>query len=513
MRDTLNGLRVLKYPENQHPVVWSIAGSDNCARAGIQADLLTFQDLGARGRTAVTSVTAQNHKSTQAVYPVEPEVLASQLDALCQECKPQAIKLGLLGSVELARLLRKRLSHLNVPIVCDPVMRAGTGDSLMNPEDAICAIRELLPLCAVVTPNIEEACALSGRHIEKPADTIEVVKILCDLGAESVLVKGGHANYEHGYCWDYWGNGESGFWMRMPRKLGNYRGTGCSLSSALAVAMVNGWSIALDYERRLYDALVIARAYVQQGIRRATSMGTDAVTHGDVSWHLDDLPEIYMRCPAPSLYHIPKWSGTLATLYPIVDDSHWVKKLLHANVDTVQLRIKGESLSADILETQVADACMYAQRKAARLFINDHWRLAIKYRSYGVHLGQSDLEDADLESLAVHGLRVGISTHGWWEIARALCIQPSYIAFGPVFATDSKVMPFAPMGLNNLGFWSEITRNTCVRIAIGGIGLDNIHAVIGSGIDGIAVISAISAQKDWRQAVDLLQAAFKAAQA
>jgi hydroxymethylpyrimidine kinase/phosphomethylpyrimidine kinase/thiamine-phosphate diphosphorylase len=495
---------VIKHPYGTYPVVWSIAGSDNSARAGAQADLLSFQDLDACGRTVLTSLSAQGDGKVLAVYPVAVEALAQQLEALSLECAPKAIKLGLLGNAELIQLLCTYLAKIDAPIVYDPVTRSGLGDPLMQDTKALSAIWDLLPLCEVLTPNIEEAQWLSSHRIESPADMVEAAKTLCAHGVGSVLIKGGHANFEPGYCWDYWSDGDNSFWMRMLRRPGNYRGTGCSLSAALAAALVNGWSTAKNKEQLMYDALVIACAYVQQGIRRAEARKQDAVIHGDLSWHLDDLPEVRMNYTTSCTYSIPEWSDPSPGLYPIVSDSLWVTQLLNAGVHTVQLRIKDESLDGDSLSAQVADACTHARNQNGRLVVNDYWSLAVKHRSYGVHLGQSDLDDADLGFIAMHGLRVGISTHGWWEIARALALKPSYIAFGPVFATDSKIMPFTPLGLDRLLFWSKLTRGACPRIAIGGISPKNTHAVAGTGVEGVAVMSAIVGSDDWQSAVACL---------
>lgn len=459
-----------------------------------------------RGCTAITSITAQNNKAVHSVHPLTAQQLIQQLDALAQEYTPSAIKLGLVGSVELATVLKDYLSQFKVPIVFDPVIWAGSGSILVQGEETIRAIRDLLPLCSVLTPNIQEAQILSGHRIDQPKDMLVATDKLLGLGAKSVLVKGGHADFEQNYCWDYWADGNAGFWMRVPRKHGNYRGTGCSLSSALAAALVNGWSTALDDRRRLHDALVIACAYVQQGIRRASiSRRAETLMHGEVSWELCDLPQIYQDYGASSTYNIPQYPNTSFGLYPIVDNSAWVDRLSKTGVRTIQLRIKNAIADEDMLNSQIATAQAIAKANHTRLFVNDYWQLAIAHHSDGVHLGQSDLDDADLHAIANHGLYVGISTHGWWEIARALTLKPSYIAFGPVFATDTKIMPFAPLGIERLAFWAKLTEQICPRVAIGGISIENASKVKSTGVEGIAVVSAISVSTDWRTSVRRLQ--------
>lgn len=492
------------YLDVVRPVVWSIAGSDSSAAAGIQADLLSFQDLGVRACTAVTSLTAQNDVAVYASHPVSVSQLEEQLTALSKAHPPAAIKLGLLGSVALVEYLVDYLATLNVPVIFDPVLRAGSGQALAE-DDVLNAQLAMLPLCTVLTPNIPEAEALCGCSITHPGDMVKAAHKLCDKGAHSVLLKGGHARFGHTYCWDYWTDGNTDFWLRSRRRTGNYRGTGCSLSAALAAALVNGWSTALDDKQRLYDALVMACAYVQHGLRCATSERSDAVVHGNVDLQACDLPKICTEYGQSLDYNIPPWSGPEIKLYPVVADSTWVTKLATLGVRTLQLRIKSAHANRKQLNAQISEAQSASVAKGARLIVNDYWDLAIAHGSYGVHLGQSDLLKADLSAIADAGLRVGISTHGWWELARALSIGPSYVAFGPVFKTTSKPMPFAPIGIDRLAQWSAITAGVCPRVAIGGISEDNAADVVATGVDGVAAIGAISGSKDWQASVMSLQ--------
>lgn len=134
-------------------------------------------------------------------------------------------------------------------------------------------------------------------------------------------------------------------------------------------------------------------------------------------------------------------------LYPVVDSVTWISRLLDAGARTIQLRLK--NLTEDAAGQQVADAVALGYRYQARLFINDYWRLAIKHQAYGVHLGQQDLDSADLSAIQRAGLRLGLSTHDDVELDRALAIRPSYIALGHIFPTQTKQMPSAPQGWKN----------------------------------------------------------------
>ena len=145
------------------------------------------------------------------------------------------------------------------------------------------------------------------------------------------------------------------------------------------------------------------------------------------------------------------------------------------------------------------------KRYNARLFINDYWQLAIKHGAYGVHLGQEDLDTTDLAAIHRAGLRLGVSTHDDAELARAIAVKPSYIALGHIFPTQTKDMPSAPQGLVELR--RHISGlNDYPTVAIGGISIDRVAAVLDCGVGSVAVVSAITQAADWRAATsELLQ--------
>ncbi|MBC8944046.1 thiamine phosphate synthase [Xenorhabdus indica] len=188
-------------------------------------------------------------------------------------------------------------------------------------------------------------------------------------------------------------------------------------------------------------------------------------------------------------------------LYPVVDSLMWIERLLEAGIRTLQLRIK--DMSEEQVENDIRQAITLGNQYNARLFINDYWRLAIKHRAYGVHLGQEDLDIADLQSIQQAGLRLGISTHNEQELARAKALRPSYIALGHIFPTTTKEMPSAPQGLIALKHQVETTPEF-PTVAIGGISLERVPDVIATGVGGVAMVSAITKAKDWRQATSRL---------
>ncbi|MBN3115783.1 thiamine phosphate synthase [Pectobacterium brasiliense] len=189
-------------------------------------------------------------------------------------------------------------------------------------------------------------------------------------------------------------------------------------------------------------------------------------------------------------------------LYPVVDSVEWFERLLGVGVKTIQLRIKDRS--DEQAEAEVIQAIALGRRHQARLFINDYWKLAVKHQAYGIHLGQEDLDTADLAAIKQAGLRLGVSTHDDRELARAVAINPSYIALGHIFPTQTKDMPSAPQGLAELTRHITDLQGRFPTVAIGGISIDRVPAVLKTGVGSIAVVSAITQAPDWRQATATL---------
>lgn len=188
-------------------------------------------------------------------------------------------------------------------------------------------------------------------------------------------------------------------------------------------------------------------------------------------------------------------------LYPVVETVEWIERLLKSGVRTIQLRIK--DCQEHEVEQQIKEAIALGNRYQARLFINDYWRLAIKHRAYGVHLGQEDLDSANLDAIHAAGLRLGLSTHDDAELTRALAEQPSYIALGHVFPTQTKQMPSAPQGLAELSRHIQRLQGIST-VAIGGISIDRVPAVLATGVGSVAVVSAITQAEDWQAATRTL---------
>ncbi|MDK9761701.1 thiamine phosphate synthase [Vibrio sp. D420a] len=195
-------------------------------------------------------------------------------------------------------------------------------------------------------------------------------------------------------------------------------------------------------------------------------------------------------------------------LYPVVDDVSWIERLLPMGINTIQLRIKDPQQAG--LEQQVKKAIELGRQYDAQVFINDYWKLAIKHGAYGVHLGQEDIEESNLAQLSKAGVRLGLSTHGYYELLRIVQIHPSYIALGHIFPTTTKEMPSKPQGLVRLALYQKLidtipygtARESTKQqlgfptVAIGGIDQSNADQVWECGVSSLAVVRAITFSSD-----------------
>ncbi|MFQ5784874.1 MAG: bifunctional hydroxymethylpyrimidine kinase/phosphomethylpyrimidine kinase [Alphaproteobacteria bacterium] len=244
----------------------TIAGSDSGGGAGIQADLKAFSALGVYGASVITALTAQNTNEVRAIHEVPPEFVGVQIDAVIDDIRIDAVKIGMLGSVEIIDAVAAALRrHAPPAVVVDPVMVAKSGDRLLRPE-AVAALRErLVPFATVITPNLPEAAVLLDREIARTVEAMaDACKALKRLGAESVLLKGGHMSGADSVDMFYDGNE----WLRLsaPRvDTRNTHGTGCTLSAAIAAHLARGQSLA--------GAVQQAKDYVTAAILAADGLG------------------------------------------------------------------------------------------------------------------------------------------------------------------------------------------------------------------------------------------------
>ncbi len=249
------------------PRVLIVAGSDSGGGAGIQADLKTVLALGAFGATAITALTAQNTLGVFGVFPCDPEFVAKQMVVVLEDIGADALKTGMLHSravIETVVDTARRYAP-NVPLIADPVMVAKGGAPLLL-EEAVSAVRELLlPAATLITPNLPEAEVLLGVKINGASEMVRAAKGLLDLGANAVLLKGGHLPGDH--IVDVLATRENEvFRFEGPRiETRSTHGTGCTLASAISAGVAAHLS--------LRDAIERARRYVTVALQQAPGLG------------------------------------------------------------------------------------------------------------------------------------------------------------------------------------------------------------------------------------------------
>ncbi|MEZ9548269.1 MULTISPECIES: thiamine phosphate synthase [Vibrio] len=207
----------------------------------------------------------------------------------------------------------------------------------------------------------------------------------------------------------------------------------------------------------------------------------------------------------------PELTKNSLGLYPVVDDVEWIDRLLKLGINTVQLRIKNPQ-QAD-LEQQVARSIELGREHNAQVFINDYWQLALKHGAFGVHLGQEDIEESNLSQLSQAGIKIGLSTHGYYELLRIVQINPSYIALGHIFPTTTKQMPSKPQGLVRLSLYQQLIDTIPYTeeltgyptVAIGGIDQSTAAQVWECGVSSLAVVRAITLAEDPKQVIEFFE--------
>lgn len=498
-------------------IVWSIAGSDSGGGAGIQADLLTMRAFGVHGCSLITAITAQSSVEVARVELVSEQMLAAQWHTLLADLPPVAIKIGLVASRAQQQQLATLLATLppTIPVIIDPVLIASCGDTLTleRGSEALAelpALPQLYRYASLLTPNLPELAALTGLPVTSPAQILSAAQTLLTQGVAAVLVKGGHASGCKQLALDYLASATQQYWLASPRiDTEHNHGTGCSLASAIASALALGYP--------LDDAIVLAKAYLNRALTAAyaTGQGAGTLSHLPLPVAVEHFPSWLNTAQVQALYQgatladLQPASAGFASLeqaemglYPVVDSVAWLERLLKLGINTIQLRIK-TAVDAAALRAEISAAIALGQQYQAQLFINDHWQLALQLGAYGVHLGQEDLATADLHALQQAGIRLGVSTHGYAELLRAKALQPSYIALGHIFPTKTKQMPSQPQGVARLAQYVPLAA-PYPTVAIGGITAERIAAVAATGVNSIAVVTAITEAVDPEQATLLL---------
>jgi hydroxymethylpyrimidine/phosphomethylpyrimidine kinase len=242
-----------------YPSVLTIAGFDGSGGAGIQGDIKTISALGCYATSVLTALPVQNTCGVRSIYPIPPEVVQEQLQAILDDIRPDAIKIGMVHTTDVVEVIVNTLQQYpKVPLVFDPVMVSTSGQRLLEASTVDVIIKKLFPLAAVITPNLDEAAVLTGIPVHTVDDMRVAGKKIMELGARSVLLKGGHLGAAQLTSLYFTNDGEVREYSFEKIDTQNTRGTGCALSSAIASYVARGSSLT--------DAVALAQEYVYQAI-------------------------------------------------------------------------------------------------------------------------------------------------------------------------------------------------------------------------------------------------------
>ena len=254
------------------PIALTVAGSDSGGGAGIQADLKTFHAFGVFGTSALTAITAQNTLGVQAIHPIPLEIVRAQMDSVAADLTPEAVKTGMLATSELVETVARGIRELELPnYVLDPVIVATSGDRLLDTDAEAALVTHLLPLAALVTPNLREARILTGEPVETLEDMGRAARRLVEMGAGAALVKGGHLDEDEAadLLWD---GLEERYWRRPRIDTSHTHGTGCTLSAGATAGLARGLPLS--------EAVDQAVDFVARAIGSAPGLGAG---HGPVN--------------------------------------------------------------------------------------------------------------------------------------------------------------------------------------------------------------------------------------
>lgn len=244
--------------------VLTIAGSDSCGGAGIQADIKTFSAHGVYGMSVITAVTAQNTVGVFAVQDVDKEIIREQIKCIYNDIEVSAVKIGMVSKIETIQVIVEELSKYKAKnIVLDPVMISKSGYNLLKSESKEILINKLIPIATIVTPNLLEAEIILGTHINNLDEMINAAKEIYNKGPQNVLIKGGHLESD---ATDVLYDGNEIYLLNGERiEVKNTHGTGCTLSSAIASNLALGYNVKNSVEK--------AKEYITIAIKNSFSIG------------------------------------------------------------------------------------------------------------------------------------------------------------------------------------------------------------------------------------------------
>ena len=466
-----------------------IGGSDSSGGAGIQADIRALQYAGAPAACAITAVTAQGVDGVTAIQFTDPLVLRAQIDQAFKTYDIKAVKIGMLGSaVQVREVIEALRNHKIESVVLDPVLESSSGHSLLDDAGRNLMIKELLPLCRVITPNVPELAVLSGMPVETETDRINAATKLIRVDhAKAVIVKGGHLNEPTDILVDV--GGETSKWGNGFRKMQESRGTGCVLASFLTANLVEHSSLASSMEKAKRNLnLVLRDCYARAENESALLLVRDRV-------RVDILGSLEMS----GIYYV-----TDGRLNPKFSLSSGARLAQEGGAKIVQLRDKTLPLN-DLISVGKRMAS-HANKNKTMMIVNDRVDVAMAVGADGVHLGPDDMHPETARDLLGWDKVVGASV-ATVEEAKPISRWVDYLAVGAIFGSSTKGDAGDPVGVERITEIKNAFPDKKI-VAIGGINMSNIASVGAAGADASAVISAIVCAEDPAQATRDLLAEF-----
>jgi len=466
-------------------IIWTIASLAARDNTATQGDLHTINALEGCG----------HHVSTERLAD---EDFTAELAFLNTAAVPSAIKIGVLESASHIAILADflavyRQQHPAVRIIYEPLLITLT--EMVKAETVLInAVKtRLLPCVDVLILTQSQDIAATADFFSATKQALNIllnsgVKGVC---AKAITIKANASDNKQFVTVDVYIDAQREILLSSPPMTLTRQSEDehCGTFSA-ALATVIGQDYPVD------DALVVARAYLNQS---TDVWPTDRQYFPQVVLPNTALGEQLGLAQQMQLaYDFAPCDTSRLGLYPVVDTVEWLAKVLEQGVKTLQLRIKDKT-PAEVVD-DIKAAVALGRQYQARLFINDYWQLAIEHGAYGVHLGQEDMLIADFKAIKKAGLKLGLSTHGYYEILRAHQIKPSYIALGHIYPTVTKNMPSKPQGLLRLQRYADLMQDYPL-VAIGGISIARAPQVAATGVGSVAVVTAITRAVDYKQAI------------
>ncbi len=459
----------------------TIAGSDSCGGAGVQADIKTMTALGVYAASVITSVTSQNTRGVYAVEPIRAEAVESQMNAVFEDIVVDAVKIGMLGNAGVIKAVANGIRRYKPNnVIVDPVMVSTSGHALIDKEAITELVGSLLPMATLVTPNIPEAEWLSGIKISNADDADRAAMVISRLGCKAVLIKGGHLDGKEKTDRLYVSGKLVATYHNSTLDTRNTHGTGCTLSSAITAMLARGETLS--------DAVRHAVEYLHGAIRNGKDINQGA-GHGPVC-------HSFLFRSADDSHAVKSLDGVSLQFISHCNDRHsyaeGISLALKGGCRWVQLRMK-DAEEEEFVATarKVREMC---SEYNATFIIDDRVELVKTVGADGVHLGKNDMPIDEARRILGSKYIIGGTANTIEDVERLYLAGADYIGCGPFRFTTTKKNLSPMLGIEG---YRDIIKNMRQRgitlpiVAIGGILPSDVHEIMDTGISGIAVSGAI----------------------